>query len=118
MLRRPLTRAGAHREGRLRATTVEGRLPPRRASIGASAPSSVQDGCLLPAPIEALWAQLRRGVCHILVQWKGLPQEEATWGGLDDFCRLYLDFQLEDELFAQAMRDVMTGCYYGRRPMA
>lgn len=37
---------------------------------------------------------------------------------MDDFRRLYLNFQLEDELFAQAGRDVMVGTYYKRRPQA
>ncbi|WVZ76711.1 hypothetical protein U9M48_024663 [Paspalum notatum var. saurae] len=59
----------------------------------------VQDGRLLPAPAMVLRAQLHRG----------LPQEEATWEVLDDFRRLCPDFQLEEELFAQAGRDVMTG---------
>jgi hypothetical protein len=34
---------------------------------------------------------------------------------LTEFRRQYLDFQLEDELFAQAGRDVMTGTVYHRR---
>jgi hypothetical protein len=32
-----------------------------------------------------------------------------------NFWGLYPDFQLEDELFAQAGRDVMTGISYKRR---
>ena len=34
---------------------------------------------------------------------------------LDDFRSAYPDFQLEDELFQQAGRDVMTGIPYTRR---
>jgi hypothetical protein len=34
---------------------------------------------------------------------------------LEDFRVHFPDFQLEDELFAQAGRDVMTGVHYGRR---
>ena len=44
-------------------------------------------------------AQLRRGVWFILVQWAGLPEEEATWEQRDEFRQHYPDFQLEDELF-------------------
>jgi len=39
----------------------------------------MKDGRLLPAPDRVLRAQLRRGVWYILVQWHGLPAEEATW---------------------------------------
>ncbi|WVZ80266.1 hypothetical protein U9M48_027757 [Paspalum notatum var. saurae] len=76
----------------------------------------VVDSRLLPTPAKALRAQLRRDVWHLLVQWQGQPPEEATWEVLDDFRGLYPDFQLEDELFAQAGRDVMTGIKYQRRP--
>jgi hypothetical protein len=50
-----------------------------------------------------------------LVQWEGLPEEEATWEQRDEFQQHYPDYQLEDELFAQAGRDVMTGLVYNRR---
>jgi transcriptional regulator GlxA family with amidase domain len=62
-----------------------------------------------------LKAQLRRGEWYVLIQWAGLPAEEATWEQREEFRQHYPDFQLEDELFAQAGRDVMTGTTYQRR---
>jgi transcriptional regulator GlxA family with amidase domain len=54
-------------------------------------------------------------VWYLLIQWEGLPEDEATWEPRDEFRQHYPDYQLEDELFAQAGRDVMTGVTYNRR---
>ena len=72
-------------------------------------------GRLLPAPQKVLKAQKRRDVWHVLVQWTGLPVSDATWEKLDEFRQQFPDVQLEDELFVEAGRDVMTGLTYSRR---
>ena len=51
----------------------------------------------------------------MLIQWHGFPEEDATWESVDEFRSFYPDFQLEDELFEKAGRDVMTGIQYSRR---
>ena len=58
------------------------------------------DGRLLPGPEKVLKVQQRRGIWHVLVQWTGLPMDDATWEKLDEFRQQFLDIQLEDELFA------------------
>jgi hypothetical protein len=66
------------------------------------------DGRILPEPERPVKAQQRRGVWRVLIQWRSLPAEEATWELLEDFKTAYPDFQLEDELFSQAGRDVIV----------
>ena len=75
----------------------------------------VQDGRLLQAPERVLRAQLRRGEWRVLVQWQGLPVDDATWEPLEEFKEQYPEVQLEDELFAEEGRDVMTSIQYKRR---
>jgi hypothetical protein len=70
---------------------------------------------ILPAPDRALQAQQRWGIWKVLITWRGLTEEDATWERVDEFKAAYPDFQLEDELFSQAGRDVMTGVRYARR---
>jgi hypothetical protein len=70
-------------------------------------------GRILPEPEAAVRAELRRGVWHVHIKWRGLPDEDATWEQLEEFRSHYSGFQLEDELFAQAGRDVMVGKTFG-----
>jgi hypothetical protein len=71
---------------------------------------------ILLEPEAAVRAELQRGVWHVRIKWRGLPDEDATWEQLEEFRSHYPDFQREDELFAQAGRDVMVGKTFGRRP--
>jgi hypothetical protein len=50
-----------------------------------------------------------------LVQWDGLPLEDATSEQLEEFRQQFPEFQLEDKLLAHAGRDVMTGLTYSRK---
>ena len=35
---------------------------------------------------------------EVVIQWKGLPEEEATWEGEHEIQRLYPHFDLEDKV--------------------
>jgi hypothetical protein len=67
------------------------------------------DGRLLPVPAKVLHAQLSRGVWQVLVQWRGLAEDDDTWEKLEEFRAADPNLQLEDELFEKAGRDVMYG---------
>jgi hypothetical protein len=58
--------------------------------------------------------QLRQGVWHVLIQWEGLPDSDATWEPVEEFRSLFSSFQLEDEMFVEGGSDVMTGKVYKR----
>jgi hypothetical protein len=73
-------------------------------------------GRILLEPESAVRAEQRHGVWHVRIKWRGLPDEDATWEHLEEFHSHYPDFQLKDELFAQAGRDVMIGKTFGGRP--
>uniref|UniRef100_A0A453BEM2 Chromo domain-containing protein n=1 Tax=Aegilops tauschii subsp. strangulata TaxID=200361 RepID=A0A453BEM2_AEGTS len=71
-----------------------GLLKPFRGEPPAAPPvvPLTADGRLLPEPEKVLRVQLCRGVWFILIQWAGLPEEEATWEHRDDFHQHYPDF--------------------------
>lgn len=75
----------------------------------------IQHGRVLPAPDQVLQSQLRRGKWFVLIKWVGLDASEATWEPMVEFRSAYPSFQLEDELFPEGARDVMTGNVYVRR---
>ncbi|CAN6328531.1 unnamed protein product [Urochloa humidicola] len=50
----------------------------------------------------------------VLVHWAGMEESDATWELVEQFKLTYPEFQLEDELFLEAGRDVMTGITYSR----
>ena len=75
----------------------------------------VWDKQLLPMPEQALHARKRHDIYQVLIKWHDLTKYDATWEPLEDFRSSYPEFQLEDELFQQAGRDVMTGIPYTQR---
>jgi hypothetical protein len=58
-----------------------GLLKPYHGQTPAATPAlpPTSDGRFLPSPAKVLRAQLRRGMWYLLIQWEGLPEEEATW---------------------------------------
>jgi hypothetical protein len=94
-----------------------GLLKPHRGDppVAAGELPPVLDDRHLPAPERVLQAQQRRYEWRLLVKWQGLPNDDATWESLPEFREQFPDFQLEDKLFVQAGRGVITGIQYARR---
>ena len=71
------------------------------------------------APDHALRSQLRSDQWCTLVQWSSLPSAAAPGAQVAELRtappEFQLEDQLEDELFAEGGRDVMTGQGYKRR---
>jgi hypothetical protein len=75
----------------------------------------ISHGRACEQPEVVIRGRLARGRCEVLVQWRGKPAAEAMWTDLEEFHKLYPDFQLEDELLMEGGRDVMLGVQYTRR---
>jgi len=63
-----------------------GLLKPHRgdppAALGSVPPT--HDGHLLPTLVHVLRAQLRYDVWRVLIQWHGMPKDEATWEPINE----------------------------------
>jgi hypothetical protein len=75
-------------------------------------------GAVVPEPARAMRYRLARGVCQVLVEWKGESAASATWEDVEPFYAKYPAFQLEDELILEGERDVMIGRTYSRQHWA
>ena len=97
-----------------------GMLKPFHGTPPATTPvlPPLQHGRPLQQLEKVIKSQLRRATWHVLVQWAGFPAAEATWEPVPDCKATFPDFQLEDELFPEDGRDVMTGQVYERRRRA
>jgi hypothetical protein len=78
----------------------------------------IHHGAVVLVPERVSRARLARGVCQLLVHWKGEPVASATWEDFDSFIERYPTFQLADELLLEGGRDVMWGRHYSRRRQA
>jgi hypothetical protein len=94
-----------------------GVLKPFRGTPPTTPPAlpPLHNGRLLHRPRQALGAQRRRGVWHVLVHWEDMEESAATWEPVEEFKARFPDFQLADELFVEGGRDVMVGKVYRRR---
>lgn len=93
-----------------------GVLKPFHGTAPSSSPPlpPLENGRLLHTPEHVLHAAIRCGVWHVLVQWGGTANEDATWEPVQQFRDSYPSYQLEDELFEEG-RGAMTGKTSGRR---
>ena len=69
--------------------------------------ATANHGSVVPSLAKVFRAKLYKGVWQVLIQWEGLPASDASWEDVEAFKRLYIAFQLEDELFVDGRRDVM-----------
>jgi hypothetical protein len=86
-----------------------GLLKPFKGTPPASTPSlpPLHNGRVLLRPERILGSSIRQGTWHVLIQWAGMPQTEATWEPVDAFRESFPSFQLEDELFVGEGRNVV-----------
>ncbi|XP_019158364.1 PREDICTED: uncharacterized protein LOC109155092 [Ipomoea nil] len=76
----------------------------------------ITDGRLVRQPQRVLRSRLNRGSPEILVVWKGISADDATWEQLHDFKLQFPSFKLEDKLVVQeGSNDAFFGKAYQRR---
>jgi hypothetical protein len=92
-----------------------GLLKPFKGTPPAHQPAlpPLHNGRVLLQPECILGSSIRQGTWHILVQWAGMPQAEATWEPREAFQEHFPNYQLEDELFVGEGRNVVYT--YARR---
>ena len=85
-----------------------GLLKPFHGDPPASTPPlpPIHDGRVVLTPARVRRARFQHGAWEILVEWQGLPLDDATWEPRESFVERYPDFQLEDERFPEERRDV------------
>ncbi|XP_068666435.1 uncharacterized protein [Aristolochia californica] len=81
-------------------------LPP---SLIPSLPP-VDNGWVILTPATVLCANRINNQWEILVQWKDIGQEAATWEQLANFKLVYPTYELEDKLFLQRGGGGVGGC--------
>ena len=66
----------------------------------------MDNGVALLEPESMLKARAKGDNIEILIIWKDKQTNDSSWEEIGDFWKLYLDFQLEDELILHAGRDI------------
>ena len=97
-----------------------GLLKPFHGDPPASTPPlpPIHDGRVVLTPARVRRARFQHGAWEILVEWQGLPPDDAAWEPRESFVERFPDFQVEDELFLEERRDVMGQAQPAQAPQA